>query len=76
LELAAAASMPLEVRRISVAELHRADEVWLSAATRDVLPITSIDGRAVGSGKPGAQWRKMQAAFERLKTYLKGTPAL
>lgn len=76
LELAAAASMPLEVRRISVAELHRADEVWLSAATRDVLPITSIDGRAVGSGKPGAQWRKMQAAFERLKTCLQGTPAL
>jgi D-alanine transaminase len=76
LELAAAASMPLEVRRIAVAELQRADEVWLSAATRDVLPITSIDGRPVGSGKPGAQWRKMQVAFERLKTYLKGTPSL
>ncbi|HEY4369213.1 MAG TPA: D-amino acid aminotransferase [Steroidobacteraceae bacterium] len=76
LELASAASMPLEVRRIPVAELHSADEVWLSAATRDVLPITRIDGRAVGSGKPGPQWQKMAAAFARLKTSLKDTPAL
>ena len=76
LELATAASMSLEVRRIAVAELQRADEVWISSATRDVLPVTRIDGRPVGSGKPGPQWRKMSAAFERLKAQLKGTPAL
>lgn len=75
-ELATAASMQLEVRGIAASELLRADEVWLSAATRDVLPITRIDGQPVGTGKPGPQWRKMNAAFERLKTYLKGTPAL
>jgi D-alanine transaminase len=76
LELATAASMSLEVRRIAVAELQGAEEVWISSATRDVLPVTRIDGRPVGSGKPGPQWRKMSAAFERLKTQLRGTPAL
>jgi D-alanine transaminase len=76
LELASAASMPLEVRRIPVTQLHSADEVWLASATRDVLPLTRIDGRAIGTGKPGPQWQKMAAAFASLKTSLKGTPAL
>ena len=49
----------IEVRPICLEELRRADEVWISAATRDVLPITKIDGVAVGSGKPGPRWQQV-----------------
>jgi D-alanine transaminase len=52
---------------ISEAELHRADEIWLGAATREVRPVTKLDGTAVGSGMPGPLWRKIYEAWQQLK---------
>ena len=75
LELAGGA-MSVTIRRISVDELRAADEVWISAATRDVLPVTRIDGRPVGTGKPGPLWQRMNESFDALRTRLAGTPAL
>jgi D-alanine transaminase len=63
LELAAAVSMRAEVRRITLGELYAADEIWLSAATRDVIPVTRLDGRSIGSGKPGPLWCRISDAF-------------
>jgi len=71
----AANVMPAEVRSISLAELRAADEVWISAATRDVLPITRIDGAPIGSGRPGPAWLRMADAFTQLRQQLAGTPA-
>jgi D-alanine transaminase len=68
--------MPIEVRTILLPELRAADEVWISAATRDVAPITRIDGKPVGAGKPGPYWQKLDAAFANLRKRLEGTPAL
>ncbi len=44
--------MPVEIRSFSVDELRAADEVWISAATRDVLPVTRIDGAPGRHGTP------------------------
>ena len=67
LELAASLSLPVQARRISIEEMMRADEVWLSAATRDILPIARIDGRPIGTGKPGALWKRVREAFVALR---------
>ena len=67
--------MPVETRSVSIDELHAADEVWISAATRDVLPVTRIDGAPIGSGRPGPAWQRMADAFARLRQQLAGTPA-
>jgi D-alanine transaminase len=75
LELADAA-MPVTVRRIGIDELRAADEVWISAATRNVMPLTQIDGRPVGTGKPGPLWQRMNESFKALRERLAGTPAL
>lgn len=75
-ELAASLSLPVQVRRISVEEMMRADEVWLSATTRDVLPITRVDGQPIGTGKPGPMWKRVTEAFVALRTRLATTPAL
>src|SRR5690349_8969538 len=56
-------AMSVTIRRIGLDELRAADEVWISAATRDVLPVTRIDGRPVGSGKPGPLWKRMTESF-------------
>ena len=57
---------------IALDELRAADEVWISAATRDVLPVTRIDGRPVGTGMPGPLWQRMSESFERCAS---GSPA-
>jgi D-alanine transaminase len=75
LELANA-MLPVAVRSISTDELFRADEVWLSAATRDVMPVTRIDGRPIGNAKPGPLCGKMRAAFTDLRARLVGTAIL
>lgn len=71
----AANVIPVEIRSFSVDELRAADEVWISAATRDVLPVTRIDGAPVGAGRPGPVWLRMADSFVRLRRELAGTPA-
>ena len=68
--------LPIEVRRISVGELWRATEVWISAATRDVLPVTRIDNQPIGNGRPGPHWQQLSNRFAELREKLQGTPAL
>jgi D-alanine transaminase len=75
LELAIGA-MPTQIRTISVDELRGADEIWIAAATRDVLPITKLDGVPVGAGKPGPLWQQMTELFKLDRIRLADTPAL
>jgi D-alanine transaminase len=58
-----AKSIPTEVRRITLQELLHADEVWISAATRDVLPVTRVDNQQIGSGRPGPLWQRITELF-------------
>ena len=67
--------MPAEIRSVSIDELRAADEVWISAATRDVLPVTRVDGAPIGTGRPGPAWHRMADAFAQLRQQLTGTPA-
>jgi D-alanine transaminase len=75
-ELAARLGLRCESGRISEAKLRAADEIWLAFSTRGVLPVTTLDGAAVGGGRPGPQFRRMNAAFAGYIRELAGTPAL
>lgn len=55
--------IPLELRRISRAEVLAADELLLSSATKEVLPITSLDGQPVGTGQPGPVYARLYAGY-------------
>ena len=57
----------VEVRPIAESELRAADEIWLCSSGRDVLAIVSLDGAAVGSGKPGPMYRNMYQWFQQAK---------
>jgi D-alanine transaminase len=65
-----------EIRPIAQPELERADEVWIGSAGRGVLPVTSIDGRPVGAGRPGPHWRRARDLWQRNLDALAPTPAL
>jgi D-alanine transaminase len=70
LELAQQAGMPAEVRQVSEAEVRAADEIWVTSATREVLAVTSLDGKPVGSGEPGAVFKRMHGLFNEYKAKL------
>jgi len=67
LELARAAGLPAEVRPVAAAELLAADEVWLSSSTREVQPVTRVDGKPVGTGQPGPGFARMYQLFQDYK---------
>jgi D-alanine transaminase len=71
LELAAKHGAPHAVRPISETELLLADEVWMTSSTKEVLGITTLDGRSVGRadylGKPGPVTRRMHAWYSEFR---------
>jgi D-alanine transaminase len=63
-ELADANGIARRAVPISEAQLRAAEEIWLTAATRGVVAVTTLDGRRVGSGRPGPLWRRMHELME------------
>ena len=61
---------------VSEAELRGADEIWLAFATRGLLPVTTLDAKPVGRGRPGGHFTRMHGAFMDYIAELAGTPAL
>lgn len=73
-ELAAACEIPHRSVPVAERELRGAQEIWLAAATREVVPVTRLDGAPVGTGRPGACWQRVYGAFQDLKRRLAGEP--
>lgn len=67
LELARSHGMKHEVREVLEAEVRSADELWMASSTREVLAITTLDGRPVGDGRPGPMGRRMHAWYQDFK---------
>ncbi len=75
-ELAARLDLPSRSGTVPEAQLRAADEIWLAFATRGILPVTRLDGAAVGTGTPGPLFKRMRAAFLDYIEALQGTPPL
>ena len=66
-DFAQEAGIPFEIRTVSRAETLAADELWLTSSTKEVLAVTTLDGRPFAGGKPGPLFRKMHAVFQAHK---------
>lgn len=66
-ELLASLGIPYRATTVDEATLRAADEIWLASATREVQPVTVLDGQPVGTGRPGPLWARVHAAFQELK---------
>src|SRR5262249_34440271 len=68
-----------EIRPVAEAELRSADEVWVTSSSREVLPITMLDGRPVGhgesAGKPGPVGERVYALYQQFKQRVMRAPA-
>ena len=64
--LAPELNIPFEVRRISLAEFHAADEVFTTGTMGELTPVTMIDGRVIGDGKRGPITELLQSTYSTL----------
>lgn len=64
-ELCQAQGLRFELRPITRADVLEADELLLSSATKEVLPITRLDGQPVGQGAPGPIYQRLYAAYQQ-----------
>jgi len=67
LELAAACGIPVELRAVTEQEVRSADELWVTSSTKEVLAVVALDGKPVGSGKPGPVFKTVHRAFQEFK---------
>ncbi|MBC7779639.1 MAG: D-amino acid aminotransferase [Proteobacteria bacterium] len=72
IELARKHGMAHELRAITEAQLRAADEIWVTSATKEVLPITLLDGKPVGTGRPGPVWKTIHAHYQAFKHEVTG----
>ena len=61
-------------KNISEDDLHQADEIWLSSATREILPIVTLNQHAVGNGRPGVVWQQIIQLYHEYKFKVIRTP--
>jgi D-alanine transaminase len=66
-ELAQAAGIPVQIAPVPESLVRIADELWLTSSTREVLPITTLDGKPVGNGRPGPLFQRMDALYQQHK---------
>lgn len=66
LEVARERGQPFEEALFGTKLLNSADEAFMTGTGYEVLPITKIDGKPVGSGKPGRLTQELGAGFKAL----------
>ena len=66
LELAKKDDIAIEERFMPVDFLYRADEVFLTGTTLEVLGVVQIDGKTIGTGQPGPLTKMLAARWALL----------
>ena len=67
LELAEKNGIPVIEQAVSEDQLKQAQEVWVSSSTKEVLPVTMLDGEIVGEGVPGPVWKQIDTLYQQYK---------
>jgi D-alanine transaminase len=68
--------LPSQVCPLESREIENCDELWIASAGRGVLPVTRVDGRTIGSGRPGPLWAEMHSRLQHYLDDIATTPAL
>jgi D-alanine transaminase len=56
-----------ELRRITRDEVFAADELLISSASKELLPVVTLDGQAIGNGRPGPIYDSLYKAYQQAK---------
>ena len=64
MEIAREQGITVRERPFTQKELFALDELFVSGTTTDVTPIVTVDGRTIGSGKPGPVTKQLYAGLQ------------
>ena len=67
LEILAQVGIEASEEEVPENDLRKADEVWITSSTREVWPVTTLDGSPVGEGRPGPVWQSVHEHYQRVK---------
>lgn len=73
IELLEEIGITVHVENLGMFDLYTADEIFVTGTAAEAAPLVKVDGRAIGTGKPGPITKKMVEAFKRV-TQTTGTP--
>ena len=73
LEIAESLGITFKEQNLGYFDLYTADELICTGTAAEVAPITWVDGRVIGTGKPGPVTRQLMAAFKTV-TETEGYP--
>ncbi len=66
LEISHSIGLTSEVRQVELEELYRADEVFLTNSIIEIMPLTYLDIRSIGSGKPGPITQRLMSSYREI----------
>ena len=66
-ELCADAGIEFSSRKITRDEVFRADEIMLTSASKEILPVVTLDGKTIGTGSPGPIFATLYAEYQKAK---------
>ena len=67
IELLQQAGLPCEETMVDETTMRNADEIWITSSTQEIVPITQLDNRPVGRGKPGHVWHQAIRIYQKFK---------
>ncbi len=71
IELAISNRINYKEDNISLELLKEADEIWLTSSTKEILPVTKLNGSSVGNGQPGPLWARMLTLYQDHKRLIR-----
>ncbi|MEJ6743826.1 MAG: D-amino acid aminotransferase [Porticoccaceae bacterium] len=60
-------AIKVEERVVTMDEVNNADEVWITSSSKEIAPVTQIDGVPVGDGQVGDVWLAAQTLYSANK---------
>ncbi len=75
LELLSAAQVPCDELTVTVEELRSARVIWFTSSSREIVPVTGLDGMPVSGGRAGPVWEAAHSLYQDFKARIRANGA-
>jgi len=66
MELAEKEGIPIKEAVLTCYDLYTSDEIFLTGSGAELIPVINVDGRVIGTGNPGENFKRLRKAFQKL----------